>query len=112
MSEDEHWLCVDSRYDHFNSWDRVIGYGFLRGWHDDWPDICLGVVVHPEYRGLGYGEKICRFLLEVGRKRGLQRIRLHVWPGNKTALRLYRKLGFQFDGKIRNNGELIGLLHL
>lgn len=103
--EDEHWLFINNN-------GEIISYGFLRGWHNKWDDICLGLVVNPEYRGRGYGKETCRFLIEMAKTRGLKRIRLHVWPGNKPALRIYCCLGFKFSGRIRSNGEIIGYKEL
>jgi len=90
---------------------QVIGYGWIRGWEEDWLDKCLGLIIHPDYRGQGYGEILCRFLVTIGGSRGLSRIRLHVDEDNRVAFNLYEKIGFQFDGSRRENGELIGYLY-
>ena len=86
----------------------IIAYGWLRGWDDNWPDKCLGLLVHPECRGRGYGELLCRFLLQAGKERNIARVRLHVDPKNEAALALYKKVGFAFDGTKRADGELVG----
>ena len=86
----------------------IIAYGWLRGWDDNWPDKCLGLIVHPQYRRQKYGELLCRMLLLAGKQRNLARVRLHVHPDNEPALGLYRKIGFAFDGTKRADGELVG----
>jgi ribosomal protein S18 acetylase RimI-like enzyme len=83
-------------------------FGMIRGWDEDWDDKVLGVIVAPDHRRKGYGEIMCRKLLATARKRGLERVRLHVDKDNEPAYSLYKKLGFQFDGTERANGELIG----
>lgn len=91
--------------------DEVLGYGFLRGWDDKWDDICLGIVIKPELQRRGYGQLLISFLHAAGKARGLKRIRLHVKKGNKKAISLYEKMGYEFASK-RNNGELIGFKQL
>ena len=86
----------------------IIAYCWLRGWDDNWPDKCLGLVVHPECRSMGYGELLTRFVLQAGKERNIARVRLHVHPDNKAALSLYKKLNFAFDGTKRADGELVG----
>ncbi len=53
------------------------------------------VVVHPDCRGRGYGEAICRALLSEASERGAQYAWLQVVRSNQAALNLYRKLGFR-----------------
>ena len=52
--------------------------------------LVLFVVVHPEFRGRGIGERLIREALE--RVDGA--VKLHVEPDN-PALRLYRRIGFE-----------------
>ena len=87
--------------------DKVLAYGFIRGWDAEWEDKCLGICVHPDHRNKGYGELMVRFLHVAARERGLEKIRLHVHPDNTKALSLYKKMGYEIVGT-RKNGELIG----
>ena len=50
--------------------------------------------VRPEYRGHGFGEKLTRRILEDARSEGFSYVRLDTLPPLKTALALYRRLGF------------------
>lgn len=85
--------------------EKIIGYGFLRGFEEGWKDICLGIYILDRRKGLG--ELLMNFLHIVAKRQGLKRLRLHVHPDNKKALNLYRKMDYEFkDGK--HNGELIG----
>ena len=90
--------------------EKVIAYGWIRGWTDDWDDKCLGLIVSPKYRGMGIGELMCRTLLTVASLRALNRVRLHVDEHNRPAIELYKKLGFEFKGE-RKEDELIGYLY-
>jgi ribosomal protein S18 acetylase RimI-like enzyme len=101
FTKDVHYVLVGES-------DKVLAYGFVRGWDDDWPDKCLGVIVHPAHRNKGYGELLCRFLLLAAKERNILRVRLHAHPDNEPALNLYKKIGFAFSGMKRADGELIG----
>ena len=50
--------------------------------------------VRPEYRGSGFGEKLTRRILDDARQEGFSYVRLDTLPPLKTALALYRRLGF------------------
>ena len=52
------------------------------------------LVVTPEFRGLGYGRKLVRALLNWGLRRGARHAYLQVRTDNEAALSLYRSLGF------------------
>lgn len=88
--------------------DKIIGYGFLRGWKEEWDDICLGLIIHPDYREMKFGTLLLNFLIQEARIRELHKIRLHVNVDNRAAMQLYQNAGFGFTGERRDNGELIG----
>ena len=48
----------------------------------------------PEYRGNGINGRIVRALKKWALGRGLQEMRLTVYPGNQPALKAYEKVGF------------------
>jgi len=57
------------------------------------------VYVDPNYRGQNIGEKLLRRVLEYGfTLDGIEQIQLSVIANNRTALRLYEKLGFKTFG--------------
>lgn len=95
---DEYWVLSIGK--------ERIGYGFIRGWSENWNEKCLGIVILPEWRHKRYGELFCRFLEIVAKERGLGRLRLHVNLKNDAAFNLYKKLGYLPVG-IRENGEQI-----
>ncbi|NAS14127.1 GNAT family N-acetyltransferase [Flavobacteriaceae bacterium R33] len=49
----------------------------------------------PEYRGKGVNRLIINALVEWARLKGLQEVRLTVYPGNLPAVRAYEKVGFE-----------------
>lgn len=51
--------------------------------------------VRPEFRGNNLGERLTRRIMDDAREAGYQRLRLDTLPGLKTALSLYRRLGFR-----------------
>jgi [ribosomal protein S18]-alanine N-acetyltransferase len=89
---------------------KVVGYGMLRGWDDCYQVPSLGIVIDPSVQGRGYGRLLMEFLHTTARQRGASRIRLKVYPDNLKAVRLYRSLGYEFQGP--ENDQLIGILNL
>jgi L-amino acid N-acyltransferase YncA len=58
----------------------------------------LGMGVISGYRGQGLGQRLMSSVLEKAWAIGLERIQLEVFSDNETALRLYRKHGFDTEG--------------
>ena len=54
----------------------------------------LNLCIDPEFRALGYGERMLDELLYRARAASVREIFLEVRPSNETALALYRKKGF------------------
>lgn len=90
--------------------DSIIGYGFVRGF-GKWPDVCLGIIIEPSEQGKGYGELLMNFLHASAKRRDAKRIRVHVHPDNKSALALYEKIGYFFNGQMKGR-EMIGICPL
>ena len=89
--------------------DRIIGYGFLRGFDNKWNDVCLGLIIETKRKGCG--ELLMHFLHTAARFNNVKRIRLHVHPDNGPAKSLYDKMGYQFNSEL-HNGELVGYKEL
>jgi RimJ/RimL family protein N-acetyltransferase len=81
----------------------------------------LGIVIGaPDYRGQGYGTDAVQTLTAFGfYTLNLNRIYLRVFADNARAIRCYEKVGFQLEGRLRqdnyNNGAyrdtlIMGLL--
>ena len=61
----------------------------------------LGMGLLPEYRGRGLGRPLMTRSLDAARAFGLARVELTVRVDNQRALELYRKLGFEVEGRNR-----------
>jgi len=55
----------------------------------------LDIVVKEEYRGCGFGKKLCRSLLEKAKEKGATTGYLQVVDSNEVAKGLYKSLGFE-----------------
>ena len=51
--------------------------------------------VRPAFRGRNLGETLTRRIMDDARKAGYRYLRLDTMPGLKSALKLYRRLGFR-----------------
>ena len=54
------------------------------------------IAVHPDYRGHGIGTRLLGSALTVMREKRASRVKLEVRESNDSAIRLYRRFGFQF----------------
>ena len=72
--------------------ERVAGYSILSIAAGE--AHILNLCIDPEFRALGYGEKLLDELLHRARSTSVREIFLEVRPSNDTALNLYRKKGF------------------
>ena len=52
------------------------------------------IAVHPERRGMGYGEMVTRAMIQLAADSGMNWMTLEVRRSNKAAQALYHKLGF------------------
>jgi len=76
----------------------------------------LGIGVRAEYRGIGVGTELMKALVDESRKMGLKVLVLSVFDSNKIARGLYRKIGFEENGRIPKgiykNGRYIDLIRM
>jgi ribosomal protein S18 acetylase RimI-like enzyme len=78
---------------------------------DHWGCAELGMLVHPDHRGRGVGIALMDACLGWCRDRGCHKVALDVFPHNEPAIALYRRFGFDVEGRRvrqyrRQNGEL------
>ncbi len=57
------------------------------------------IAVLPHYRGQGYGEAVCRTLIQEAALVDIDKVTLEVRASNTTAQNLYLKLGFYSAGR-------------
>ncbi len=72
--------------------ERVAGYGILSVAAGE--AHILNLCVDPEFRSLGYGERLLDEILFRARSASVREVFLEVRPSNTMALALYRKKGF------------------
>lgn len=70
----------------------VAGYGVLSAAAGE--AHILNLCIDPEFRALGYGERMLDEMMYRARAASVREILLEVRPSNATALGLYRKKGF------------------
>ncbi len=68
----------------------------------------LGMGLLPEFRGQGLGSKLLAAVLGHAKTFGLEKVELHVYTSNISAVGLYRKFGFEQEGLIRKYRKLDG----
>jgi len=91
--------------------NQIVGYGMLRGWDEGFEIPSLGIAIHPDLHRQGKGRLMMNYLHDAARQRGAKKIRLKVCPHNRSAVNLYRKLGYDLIRE--TNGQyLIGFLDL
>ena len=73
--------------------DMVAGYGILSVAAGE--AHVLNICVDPDYRRLGYGNRLLDELLTRARAASVREVFLEVRPSNVNALSLYRKKGFR-----------------
>lgn len=56
------------------------------------------IAVHPEFRGMGIGNKILEELIKLCEKRNIPSMTLEVRISNTIAQNLYKKFGFKEAG--------------
>ena len=95
----------------------VLSEGEVVGWCDIVPKSrpvhahvgVLGMALLPELRGQGIGERLMRQTLEAARVFGLHRVELTVREDNKNATALYKKIGFEIEGLMRDAMKVDGV---
>jgi RimJ/RimL family protein N-acetyltransferase len=82
--------------------DVVVGRTDLFGVDNLARSAEVGISLHPDSRGKGYGTDALRLIVEFGFvRRNLHRIHLTTIASNARALASYRKAGFVEEGRLR-----------
>lgn len=76
----------------------------------------FGLSVAREYRGRGIGTALIEALVEWASEHGITRIEAKSWANNPGSARLYKRMGFEEEGRARGaiirDGELIDVVLL
>lgn len=88
----------------------ALSDGEVVGWCDILPKarpvhahggvLVMGLI--PAFRGKGHGEALIRATMAAAWTKGLTRIELTVHADNARAIALYRKVGFETEGEMRD----------
>jgi putative acetyltransferase len=62
----------------------------------------LGIAVHDDYQNMGIGSAMLKHLLDIARMKKLTKVFLLVDTRNDRAIHIYKKAGFEIEGKLRN----------
>jgi RimJ/RimL family protein N-acetyltransferase len=78
--------------------------GFARLGLDGVKAAKLGCALTPGMQGHGYAADACRALIGFGfTELGLHRISAAIGPGNESSVRAVKRLGFTYEGRIRDH---------
>jgi L-amino acid N-acyltransferase YncA len=103
--------AVKSGFPHFVADDE----GKIVGWCDAVPGDAatgaahvaqLGMGLLESHRGRKIGQQLLKATIERARLLGLEKIELGVYSSNSTAIALYRRLGFEEEGR-KKRGRLV-----
>lgn len=62
----------------------------------------LGISIHSDYHRKGYGYEAVKWLVDWSfRWGGLRKVSLYVYEHNRNAIKLYEKIGFVLEGRLR-----------
>ncbi|MBN1284940.1 MAG: GNAT family N-acetyltransferase [Anaerolineae bacterium] len=65
----------------------------------------VGMIVHPDYQGVGVGTALMRAAVDMTQNWSeIRRLELEVYPDNLHAIALYEKFGFEHEGCLRDYG--------
>lgn len=68
----------------------------------------VGLMVASNHRRRGIGSALMEEAFEWARASGITKVELEVFPHNEPAIALYRKLGFEEEGRLRGRYRIGG----
>ena len=60
----------------------------------------LGITVHDDYQNMGIGTALLQHVLDIARMKKLKKVWLQVSADNDRTILLYKKAGFEIEGKL------------
>jgi RimJ/RimL family protein N-acetyltransferase len=84
--------------------DLIVGYAAIfKHMHPREKGVAdLGIYVHQDFHSIGLGTIMSETILGLAKEQGLHRVGLHVVEDNVVAVNLYKKLGFDVEGIMRD----------
>lgn len=84
--------------------DRLIGTTTLHSLEPRHLRAEVGYILHPAHWGKGYAHEALGLALDWGfTTLGLNRVVADIAPGNDASVRLIERLGFQYEGRLRQS---------
>jgi ribosomal protein S18 acetylase RimI-like enzyme len=65
----------------------------------------IGMAVAPEWRGRGIGSALMEEAIRWAREARVEKLALSVYPGNEAARAMYRKFGFEEEGRLTGQSK-------
>ncbi|MGD8506432.1 MAG: GNAT family protein [Candidatus Bathyarchaeota archaeon] len=63
----------------------------------------LAMYIHQDFQGVGLGTIMTELLVNLAKEHGMHRVGLYVIADNKIAIHLYKKLGFEVEGNMKDS---------
>ena len=83
--------------------DRLVGTVTLADWDRDNRRVEIGFILRPDRAGRGLASDAVRTALGFGiGEMGLHRVEADVDPDNAASVRLLERLGFEYEGRLRD----------
>ena len=61
-----------------------------------------GIAIDPAYTGKGLGVQMMNTIIDIAKERKIVRLELSVGQQNEPAIKLYKKVGFEEEGILKN----------
>lgn len=74
--------------------DKIIGMGGIKRCSNESVELCK-LHVDPQYKGKGFGKQLTLELMNQAKRKGYDKMELHVTNTQTPAIGLYQNLGFQ-----------------
>ncbi|HYA71477.1 MAG TPA: GNAT family N-acetyltransferase [Thermoplasmata archaeon] len=88
---------------------ELLGGALLHQFHEGSRRAEVGYWLGRKHRGQGYATEATRLLMSVGFDRlGLHRIEARIFPRNAASLRVVRRCGFRYEGRLRDEVQKDG----
>ncbi len=89
------WLAIEND-------QTAVGYVRMSDHDVRNRNVKIGIDIHPQHRRQGFATAAYRLLFEQLIVEGWNRVWLEVLPSNTNAIELYKRLGFQHEGRLNS----------
>ncbi|GAA0107715.1 MULTISPECIES: GNAT family N-acetyltransferase [Clostridium] len=93
------------------NYNQIIGFAMYGLWENEGADGRVWLdrfMIENEFQGRGYGSESLKLILNrIYNEYNRNEIYLSIYENNDLAIKMYEKIGFQFNGELDINGEKI-----